>query len=207
MSRYIKNLILQGEHQTQDFKFVISDSQKIARSLSAFANTHGGRLLIGVKDNGNIAGVKSDEEYYMVEAAANFYCKPEIQITPKVWKVDGKTVLEIIIPESKKKPILAKKEKKWLAFIRVKDENILANSVWIEFWKMNKQKKGVLIQYSETEQILLDYLNNYPFISISKYCKIAQITNKMAVKTIARLINFEIINIDFYENKFVYKLK
>jgi len=206
MSRYIKNLILQGEHQTQDFKYVISDSQKIARSLSAFANTDGGRLLIGVKDNGNIAGVKSDEEFYMIEAAANFYCKPEIRITPKVWKVDGKTVLEIIIPESEKKPILAKKENKWLAFVRVKDENILANSVWIEFWKMNKQKKGVLIQYSETEQILLDYLNNYPFITISKYCKIAQITNRMAVKTIARLINFEIIKIDFYENNFVYKL-
>ena len=44
---YISSLILEGEHQQQDFKFGITDSRKIARSLVAFANTDGGRLLIG----------------------------------------------------------------------------------------------------------------------------------------------------------------
>ena len=45
----IEALIAQGEHQQLDFKFEVSDSKKIARTLSAFANTDGGRLLIGVK--------------------------------------------------------------------------------------------------------------------------------------------------------------
>ena len=53
---YIHALIAEGEHQQQDFKFEISDARKIAKTLSAFANTDGGRLLIGVKDN-----VKSQE--------------------------------------------------------------------------------------------------------------------------------------------------
>jgi predicted HTH transcriptional regulator len=57
LNTYIKNLIKQGEHQQLDFKFEITDSKKIARSLVAFANTDGGKLLIGVKDNGAIAGV------------------------------------------------------------------------------------------------------------------------------------------------------
>ena len=48
---YIHALIAEGEHQQQDFKFEISDARKIAKTLSAFANTDGGRLLIGVKDN------------------------------------------------------------------------------------------------------------------------------------------------------------
>ena len=52
---YILELIEEGEHEMQDFKFSISDSRKIARSISAFANHSGGRLLVGVKDNGNIA--------------------------------------------------------------------------------------------------------------------------------------------------------
>lgn len=69
-SDYIHALIAQGEHQQQDFKFEISDICKIAKTLSAFANTDGGRLLIGVKDNGKIAGVRSEEEQYMIEAAA-----------------------------------------------------------------------------------------------------------------------------------------
>ena len=63
---YIYKLIEEGEHQQQDFKFEISDARKIAKSLSAFSNTDGGRLLIGVKDNGKIAGVRSEEEIYMI---------------------------------------------------------------------------------------------------------------------------------------------
>jgi len=67
-TQYIRQLVSEGEHCHQDFKFEISDARKIARSLSAFANTEGGRLLIGVKDNGKIAGVRSDEEIYMIES-------------------------------------------------------------------------------------------------------------------------------------------
>jgi len=96
LNNYIKNLIKQGEHHQLDFKFEITDSKKIARSLVAFSNTNGGKLLIGVKDNGAIAGVRSDEEYHMVEAAAQMYCKPQIKFESKEWTVDGKTVLEII---------------------------------------------------------------------------------------------------------------
>ena len=53
-AQYIHALIAEGEHQQQDFKFEISDARKIAKTLSAFSNTDGGRLLIGVKDNERI---------------------------------------------------------------------------------------------------------------------------------------------------------
>ena len=89
----IEELIAQGEHQQLDFKFEVSDSKKIARTLSAFANTDGGRLLIGVKDNGAIAGVRSDEEYYMIEAASKMYTRPEVPFEAKRWDMNGKTVL------------------------------------------------------------------------------------------------------------------
>ena len=59
---YILSLIEEGEHEHQDFKYQISDARKIARSISAFAKNDGGHLLVGVKDNGHIAGVSSDEE-------------------------------------------------------------------------------------------------------------------------------------------------
>jgi predicted HTH transcriptional regulator len=39
---YIEKLVEEGEHQKQDFKFEISDSKKIARSIAAFSNTEGG---------------------------------------------------------------------------------------------------------------------------------------------------------------------
>ena len=72
-NKFLEQMIAEGEHQQQDFKFEVSSAKKIAKSLSAFANTSGGRLLIGVKDNGKIAGVNSEEEQYMIDAAAQIY--------------------------------------------------------------------------------------------------------------------------------------
>ena len=56
---YLDRIIAEGEHERQDFKYSISDARKIARTLSAFANHSGGRLLVGVRDNGSIAGVRN----------------------------------------------------------------------------------------------------------------------------------------------------
>ncbi len=108
LNTYIFNLIKQGEHQKLDFKFEISDARKIAKTLVAFSNTDGGKLLIGVKDNGKIAGVRSEEEYYMLEAASSMYCKPEVPFTTKRWQVDGKTVLEVDIPPGEEKPYFSR---------------------------------------------------------------------------------------------------
>jgi predicted HTH transcriptional regulator len=138
--QYIKRLISEGENQRIDFKFAINDSRKIARTLVAFANTVGGKLLVGVKDNGAIAGVRSDEEYYMVEAAANMYCKPAIPFTVKKWIVDKKTILEISIQHNENPSYVKDENGKWMAYVRVNDQNILANRILIEVWKRKKKK-------------------------------------------------------------------
>ncbi len=205
---YIQNLIKQGENQFQDFKFVINNSKKIARSLVAFANTKGGRLLIGVKDNGNITGVKTEEEFHMIEAAAQLYCKPEIQLTRKDWLVDGKKVLEITIQESKNKPQLAQtEENKWLAFVRVDDENILANVVMLQVWKKKNSSKGIKIQYAEAENFLLSYLNNNDFISLKQFFKQAAISRYRAINILSNFIVLDLIEITFFENEIYYKSK
>ena len=107
---YIHALIAEGEHQQQDFKFEISDARKIAKTLSAFANTDGGRLLIGVMDNGKIAGVRSEEEIYMIEAAAHLYCIPEVEYTMQTYIVEGRQVLVDTIEETPHKPVYDKDE-------------------------------------------------------------------------------------------------
>jgi len=193
VSNYIQKLIQQGEHQTQDFKYCISDSKKIARSLVAFANTDGGRLLIGVKDNGRIAGVRSEEEYYMVESAAKIYSNPPIDFTTRQHTVDGKTILEVLIEPSAKKPHFAKDDEgKWWAYFRKNDENKLASKVTIEVWRVQKSADGILINYSEDEKILLDYLEKNEKISVAKYARVAHLSYKKAEQII---INFRSLNI------------
>lgn len=130
---HILQLVTEGEHVHQDFKFAITDACKIARSLSAFSNTEGGRLLVGVKDNGKIAGIRSAEEIYMVEVAATRYCRPSVTLDSQIYKVDGKDVLEVSVAESQHKPVYAVDEdKKPKAYIRIKDETILASPVHLD---------------------------------------------------------------------------
>jgi predicted HTH transcriptional regulator len=186
---YIASLILEGEHQQQDFKFGITDSRKIARSLVAFANTDGGRLLIGVKDNGVIAGVRTDEEYYMIESAAQLYSKPEIRFESKVWNESGKTVLEVWVPPSPLRPHYVKEDDGQLqAYVRSRDENIQADDVIIAVWQKRKVKKGALIRYSREEEALFALLNTQEDITLRDYCRFARITRKAAVNTLANLI-------------------
>ena len=194
MSRQLFKLIEEGEHDQQDFKFCINDSKKIAKSLVAFANTNGGRLLIGVKDNGKIAGVKSDEEYYMIEAAAQIYSKPAIEFTTQQWFVDGKTVLEIGIEPGEERPYFAKDENgKWLAYIRQKDENFLAHKIQIEVWKKEKSNKGVYFSYTDDERLLINYLQENHSITFSKFIRLAQISRRKAENILSNFVIIDII--------------
>jgi predicted HTH transcriptional regulator len=204
---YIQKLIEKGEDQTLDFKFEISDSKKIARTLSAFSNTDGGILLIGIKDNGAIAGVRTDEEYYMIEAAANMYCKPEPKIITKVWNESGKKVLEVIVPKNGEIITYALgHEGKWLAYLRENDNDRLANTVILKLWKKKIADSSVYIKFSSEVEHLLKYLKVNDSISISKYCRIAGIKRNAAEYVIVNLILLKIIDIYFDDNNFLYKL-
>ncbi|NWJ50291.1 MAG: ATP-binding protein [Bacteroidetes bacterium] len=207
MSRYIQKLILQGEHQQLDFKFEISDAKKIARSLVAFANTDGGRLLVGVKDNGAIAGVRTDEEFYMVEMAAQLYCKPPVHFTVAQHKVQGRTVLEIYVPKSEEAPHSARdKEDKWMIYIRVKDKNFLANSILLKVWKRKKQSQGTTLHYTEPEKNLLKYLSEFQQITFREFIQRAAIKRNVAETILVNFISLGIVEIDFQENETYYRL-
>lgn len=208
VSSYIKNLIERGESQHLDFKFGITDSRKIARSLVAFCNSEGGTLLIGVKDNGAIAGVRSDEEYYMVEAAANLYCKPAISFQTHEWNVEGKTVLEVtVLSDSDVLYHAPDKDGNWKVYVRVEDHNLLANSVYLKARKRKKAKKGVFLEYTDKEKILLTYLDLNFSVTLSKFCRIANINRYKAEKTLANLIALDIVEQVLTEHGCYYKLK
>jgi len=204
---HILKLISEGEHQLLDFKFEISDARKIARSLSAFANTDGGRLLVGVKDNGSIAGVRSEEEYYMLDAAANLYCNPPVPFQVKQWQLSGKTVLEVIIRKSDQKPHFAEEYSgKWVAYVRVHDQNFPANRVLLNVWEREKQPKGVYIKFTGKEKLLLSYLEEYPDITISKFMRMTGLSRYHAEQILIRFISLKIMEIQFTENRVLYRL-
>jgi predicted HTH transcriptional regulator len=208
VSSYIKKLIERGEGQHLDFKFEINDSRKIARSLVAFSNSEGGTLLIGVKDNGVVAGVRSEEEYYMVDAAASLYCRPSIGFQTHEWTVDGKKVLEItILPDPETLRYAPDKDGNWKVYIRVEDHNLLANSIYLQARKRKKALNGVFLAYTEKEKTLLHYLDENFSITLSKFCRMANLSKYKAEKTLANLIALDIVEQILTENGCYYKLK
>ena len=204
----IQKLIEEGEHQQLDFKFAVNDSRKIARSLSAFANTEGGRLLIGVKDNGKIAGIRSNEEFYMLQAASELYTKPEVAFEITTHLIDKKEILEVIIAKSKNRPHTAPDEKgNYKAYIRVKDENLLANGLLLKIWKAEKDRSNIKIVYGKAEKFLLNYLNTHSYITFSKFRKSAGIRFYKAEKILIDFILLDIIEIVFSKDLVFYRLK
>ena len=206
-TQYIHQLVAEGEHEHQDFKFEISDARKIARSISAFANTGGGRLLIGVKDNGKIAGIRSEEEIYMIEAAANMYCQPKVEIETQTYIAEGRTVLEINIEEAIAKPIYAlDEENKPKAYIRIKDENILATPVHLKIWQHANKEKGAFVSFTDKEQNLLDVLKEKEELTLNQCCRLCKASRPSMCNLLADFIRFGLVTPLFKEHKFYFKL-
>lgn len=202
----IEALIEQGEHQQLDFKFEVSDSKKIARTLSAFANTDGGRLLIGVKDNGAISGIRSEEEYYMIEAASQMYTRPEVPFTATRWEMNGKTVLEVYIAPSPEKPHAAPdKEDKYKAYIRVADENILANDVLVLSWKKKHKPDGTLLKVSKPVEMLFAWLDSHESISANQFCRIAHINYYTAKNILSDLLAMDALRYVVSDKRIAYR--
>ncbi|HLN20626.1 MAG TPA: ATP-binding protein [Bacteroidales bacterium] len=207
MDNYVRKLIDEGESQTLDFKYAITDSRKIARTLSAFSNTDGGRLLIGVRDNGSIAGIRSDEEMYMVETAALLYCRPDISFTTRQHIAMGKTILEVEVAKGEKRPYQAKDEDgRWVTYFRHKDQNLVANRVLLQVWKKENKPLGVMVRFGKTEKILMDYLSKNGSITLSKFRKISGSSAYRAESILANLIIIETIIMVASEKGFTYEL-
>lgn len=206
-SHYIQDLILEGEHEHQDFKYQITDARKIARSIAAFANNSGGHLLIGVKDNGNIAGVRSEEEIYMIETAAQMYCRPEQKVAFKVFNVNGKSVVKADIAEADEKPVEAPDDNgNWHVYFRVADENVLASRLHEHIMKNatasdEEQEDNGTIVYSEREQLLLNYLDTHGGITIEGYMKLAHISEETAMQTVVTLHGMGLLTVQYHDGQ------
>jgi len=204
----IEKLIEQGEGLNLDFKFEVSDAAKIARSLVAFANTDGGRLLIGVEDNGIIKGIQSEEEFYVIKNAANNFCVPTVEFSTKEWSVKGKKVLEVLIPSSSRTPHKAPdKDGKLKAFFRLKDENILASGVQMKIWNKQHSTKNINITFDGDYKWLLEFLEKNNTITVEEFINNTGITKHIAEDILSDLIVFDVVEMTVNKYETLFSLK
>jgi len=193
----LKTLISQGEGQQLDFKNRISSCEKIAKTLVAFANSKGGKLLVGVADDGRIKGVKNeDEERYMLQRAGHLYCRPAIELRFDEVYIDEKLVLLAEIAESDTKPHYALGEDhKWWVYVRVQDKSILAGKVVVDVLHRGNQSTGVLINYTDKEKELLAYIHSHPKSELADLCKHLRLSKRKTQRMLVNLIVAGIIDV------------
>ena len=159
---YLKRALAEGEHERQDFKYLISDAAKIARSISAFANHSGGSLLIGVKDNGVIAGVRNEEDVYVVEQAAQFYCRPSQKVEFTAFTAeDGAMVIRAEVAPAPGRQVMARHaDGTWHAYFRVADENILAPALMLRAWRRRSEGRPAIMRLTPEQRSLLAFIES-----------------------------------------------
>ena len=204
--RYLQRLISEGEHQQQDFKYRVSDAVKLARSVSAFANTDGGRLLIGVRDDGHLAGVRSEEEIYMMHQAAYKYCRPEASIKFDTYHVEGRTIVVATVSPSARRPVCAVSDDGRLrAYIRIADENIVASPVHLAVWRDAQREQGAMMTYTDTVRQLLDSMQGLRQ-SLGQLVRRSRLPRPKVITLLARLIRFRVAQWEYADQQFLFSL-
>jgi predicted HTH transcriptional regulator len=201
--QYLLQLIAQGEHQQQDFKYRVSDACKLAKSVSAFANTDGGRLLIGVRDDGHLSGVRSEEEIYMMHQAAYKYCRPEASIKFDTYHIEGRTIVIATVPPSDKRPVYAIDEDgKTRAYIRIADENIVASPVLLTIWRDVQKQQGIVMTYTDTVRKLLDVMTEA--MTLNQLVRRSGIPRPKVITLLARLVRFGVARWEYIDQQFLF---
>ena len=204
--QYLQRLILEGEHLQQDFKYRVSDARKLAKSVSAFANTDGGRLLIGVRDDGHMSGVRDEEEIFMMHQAAYRYCRPEASIKFDTFHVDGRTIVIATVPPSEKRPICAINEDgRQRAYIRIADENIVASPVHLAIWRESENTQGAMMTYTDTVQKLITTMQDQR-LTLNQLVRRSAIPRHKVITILARLIRFHVAQWEYINQEFLFCL-
>jgi len=85
------------ESQTLELKRELSDLRAIQKTACAFSNTHGGKLIIGVDDAGDIIGIPDDflNEAQQRLAQSMRLLSPEPFFEIKINEIEGKKIIEL----------------------------------------------------------------------------------------------------------------
>ncbi len=203
----LQKLVAGGENKYVEFKHKITFPDKIAHEIVAFANTKGGKLLIGVDDNKQIYGLKNagEEVFALQQLIRNFIKYPieyqidKIQVHPK------KEVLCMVIPEAKRKPNFAMEsaqDRFGTAYVRVADKSVKASHEMIKILKLdNENKVGHLLTFGDNEKKVMQLTNQLPEISLKLVKEQLLMSEDVASDLLVNLVLAKVLEIIPQEGK------
>ena len=196
----LTRLVQLGEGPTLEFKTKVPKAERIAKEVIAFANTSGGRLLLGVDDDGAIKGVRdsSGEEFALTEALSA-HCDPPVEFSTERIPVSNKrNVILVRVPASSKKPhklVSTDKETAGTVYIRVEDMSVEASREHVRLMRSHKKHDNVVFEFGEKEKVLMRYLENYGRITVAQFAKLVNIPSRRASHTLVLLTKANVLQL------------
>ena len=113
----VEDTMFSGESKNIEYKVSLPDkSEKYMKTIVAFANTQGGKLIVGVDDKTHqIVGVENDVLFQLMDGIANAVsdsCVPQIIPDIEPQTVNGKTVIVVSVEAGKNRPYYLKSKGK-----------------------------------------------------------------------------------------------
>lgn len=105
----IEYWLVSGESADIEFKLEVEDKKtdQFIESVCSFSNTYGGRIFIGVDDNGNVKGLDENQiakyQQRMPDWIRN-WIEPQPQATIEVVDVRGKALIMVTVPKGNDQP-------------------------------------------------------------------------------------------------------
>ncbi len=196
----LSQLVSLGEGPSLEFKRKVPKPERIAKEVIAFANTRGGRLLLGVDDDGAITGVRdAEEEEFALHQALNTHCDPPVEFeTERVQVTPKRDVILVSVPESAGKPhflITGENGSKPAAYVRVDDMSVEASRESVRIMREEKKNTDVLFEFGEKEQVLMRYLDSYGRITVEQFATLVNISKRSASQTLVILVRANILRL------------
>lgn len=188
----LQELIAQGEGEALEFKQKTTHPHRISRTLVSLANTHGGRVLVGVDDAGRVLGVRDvEEELFVLRDAAAHYVEPPLaDLQYREVEDEGHSVLIVTVPESRHKPhraLVAPGD--WRGYVRVRDASVQTSGLTEKLLERQlPESRFEQIPLNKQELTAIDYLKTHPRITLAQYMKLVNFGKRRAFQTLIKLV-------------------
>lgn len=195
--RELTQLVALGEGRHLEFKHSVPAPERISKEVIAFANTAGGRLLLGVADDGNIIGVRdAAEAEYALRVALDAHCEPRVMFsTERIEITKKRSVILVSIPASSDKPHYLIAGHTRTAYVRVDEMSVEASREAIRLMRTAKNPDDVLFEFGEKEQTLMRYLDSYGRISVEQFANLVNIPPAQASNTLVVLARANVLQL------------
>lgn len=205
----LKELIRKGEGLELEFKRKVAFPEKIICEMMAFANTKGGKLLIGVSDDGTIPGVKfPEEEHFVIQQALAQYCRPTLKFNTTLIAVSpGKYIIQYTIRPGKRKLYTYVTPASREVYVRHEDKTVQASAEMKQIIRRYSPKRNIKFRYGEHEGLLMKYLEHHPHISLDHYRALTGLNRYRASRNLVTLVLANVLDITPTEKGDRYSLR